>query len=85
MLGQVSDLSLSESADFRANFDNNERFQLFKILIRSRVPSGDDKKQIFNIFDELEDGLESSKGWFGRSNFELFSESEYKIGQVCCS
>lgn len=83
MQRRASIISQSETADLMANVDNNERFKLFKILVRSRVPTGDDAKHILNIFGELEDGLRSLKGWFGRLTFGLFSQSEYKKGQVC--
>lgn len=82
MRESASELSQSETAEFMTRTNDNEPFKLFKILVSSRVPYGEDAKHILNILAELEDGLKSHKGWFGRSTFEQFSQSAYQKAQV---
>lgn len=75
-------LSASEQAEDTANLNSDDRFKLFKLLVRSRVPNAQDAQHILDILGELQKGLESLEGWFGRLTFGLFSGSEYKKGQV---
>lgn len=64
------------------NLNRKDRFHLFKFLVHSRIQNAEDAQHILVILAELEDGLDSLEGWFGRLTFELFSNSEYKNGQV---
>lgn len=81
---RASALSQNETVDFMANTSiSNEKFKLFKILVDSRVPYGEDAKHILYILVELEDGLASHESWFGRMTFGSFAKSPYQKGQVC--
>lgn len=77
-------LSPSEQAEDTANFNKNDRFKLFKLLVRSRIPNAQDAQHILDILGELQQGLETLEGWFGRLTFGLLTRNDYKKGQVCC-